>query len=56
MVFVVTLMFFVMAFIVRCNEVLNLKTVASLPSALELEEGSDEGCYDTFFAEELEYL
>ena len=54
MTLVITCMLFMVAFIARCYEVLSEDKVDNL--SLAQEPKSESGCYDTFFAEELEYL
>lgn len=54
MVLVITFILFGVAFIVRCCEILHEEAVDNL--SLASEQGLDEYGYDTFFAEELEYL
>lgn len=54
MAFVTTFILFAVAFMVRCYEVLHEKTVDDL--SLASQQQFDEQGYDTFFAEELEYL
>ena len=54
MTLVITCILFMVAFIIRCYEVLSEEKVDTLPLSLELK--SEIACYDTYFAEELEYL
>lgn len=54
MTLVITCMLFMVAFMIRCYEVFSEEKVDNL--SLALEPKSEIGCYDTFFAEELEYL
>lgn len=53
MAFVIIFILFVVAFIVRCYEVLHEETIDNLSL---VPEQKDEHDYDAFFAEELEYL
>ena len=52
MALVITLILFALAFMVRCYEVLHEEAVDNLSSV----SGRKNEEYDTFFAEELEYL
>lgn len=52
MALVITLILFALAFMVRCYEVLREEAVDNLSSV----SGRKNEEYDTFFAEELEYL
>lgn len=54
MTLVITCMLFMVAFMIRCYEVLIEEKVDNL--SLALEPKSEISGYDTFFAEELEYL
>lgn len=54
MTLVITCMLFMVAFMIRCYEVLSEEKVDNL--SLALEPKYEIGCYDKFFAEELEYL
>ena len=54
MTLVITCMLFMVAFMIRCYEVLSEEKVDNLSLALEPQ--YEIGCYDKFFAEELEYL
>lgn len=54
MTLLVTCMLFIVAFIFRCYEVLNEEIVDNF--SLAPDSKSEADCYNTFFAEELEYL
>lgn len=54
MALVITFILFAVAFVIRCYEVLHEEAVDNL--SLASGQSLDKQDYDTFFAEELEYL